>query len=115
MNAVTELYLQHGERISKELLDLYADTNLRYIEAQGQVTPFRNGYDIAPELEAHQEVLTQVSGLLYLGGIDLHMRLYFVDELADHSVRKIYAMHNPGATHIEAVKVWKKIQEIIES
>jgi hypothetical protein len=115
MTTKTESNIQRHERLSAELLSLYAASLLTFIEAQTQTTPFRNNYDIAPAIEASQKVLTEVSGILYLSTIDLHYRLHMVDGLADHSIGRIQAMNNPGETHLESVKVWQKVKEILGS
>lgn len=107
MTTQTENSTSRYEQIDKELRSAYHSSLQAYLEFQEGTTPSR--------VQAAQNVLTQVTGILYLTGIDLAFRLQMIDSLADHSIRKINTINTPTELHVEEHQTWLAIKEIIES
>lgn len=102
----TEKSSARYELIEKELREEYYASLETYLEFQEDTTPVR--------VKAGQNVLTQVTGILFITSIDLEFRLQMIESLADHSIRKIDTLNNPTELYQEERQTWLAVKEIIE-
>lgn len=107
MTIQTETPISRHESIEQELRAAYNSSLQTYLEFQEDTTPSR--------VQASQNVLSQVTGVLYITSIDLSFRLHMIDSLADHSIQKIDSMNHATELHVEERQTWLAIKEIIES
>lgn len=106
MTTQTEKASNRHEQIDKELRAAYASSLNSYLEFNEDTTPSR--------VRAGQNVLTQVTGILFITSIDLPFRLHMIEALADHSIRKIDIMNSPTELDVEERQTWLAVKEILE-